>query len=86
MKNIRYYHNHNTGECKVWFGTPFHFNESLYNLPNIWNGKQVHVLGVTPYTVDLEIIVPPNKATDAYHIVNNTDDVPYMIDRLRELH
>lgn len=85
MKCIRYYHNHNTGECTVWFGTPFLFDGPLFNLPKERDGKMVHVLGLTPHTVDLEIPIRPEKSTEAYWLTVNGSFVPDLINHLKAI-
>lgn len=85
MKMIRYYHNTNTGECNVWFGVPFFFDGPLFKLPNMRDGKQVHVVGLTPYTVELEIPIRADKARDAAILTNNASYIPNIIDVLKAL-
>jgi hypothetical protein len=70
LKCIQFLLNHNTRECSLSFGLPFSFDGPLFGLPPIKDGKPVHVLGLTPYTVELVIPIPYDRSQDAINACN----------------
>jgi hypothetical protein len=55
MTHIQHSINHNTKECADYYGLPFSFSGALIYLPSTYEGKQVIVLGIQPYTVEMVI-------------------------------
>lgn len=86
MKHIQTLIDFNNQECSVSFGIPFKFKGPLFNLPKVKNGKPVHILGLTPYTVELVIPIPFSKRSQIDNITYlYSFDTELMIERLQSL-
>ncbi len=86
LKHIEFYVNHNTEECSASFGLPFTFDGCLMNLPAIKDDKLVHVLGLTPYTVERTINIPYyHRHTASYICSSYHNDAAGMMDHLTRL-
>jgi hypothetical protein len=86
MELTCFHTNYNTKECTVSFGLPFVFDGPLINLPKTKDGKNVTVVGLTPYTVEKVISIPFEKSADADNICTNYYyNVPRMMEKLESL-
>lgn len=86
MKLIQLYVNHNTGECKAVFGEAFDLKPygCLRDLPKTKDGKEVYVLGLTPYTAELTIPFSYDQRMKADSICSYSS-VESMISELKSL-
>jgi len=70
LRLIEFSVNHNTYQCSATFGMAFKFDGPLMKLPDLYNGKATHVVGLTPYTVEAVTAIPYRLYKEASNICN----------------
>ena len=86
MKFIRFHIDYNNNKCSASFGLPFKFDGPLMNCPREKDGKEVIVVGLTPYTTEKVIDIPFDIRGEADNICTNYYyDEPRMIEKLEVL-
>lgn len=86
LKLIQFLVDFNNNTCSASFGVAFKADGPLMHLPKEKDGKRVHVVGLTPYTLEYTIDVPWESRTVADNICTSWyNDAPNMILRLEAL-